>query len=356
MKFVVELAHIGTNFKVRMVLIDTIAGVWRPPDDFETEWSDGMSVTRRKLEEGFSERMRYYSLPSGDAREPSLTYWPQTQRGPRLRFEVSLPKLLDMPPVVLGTVDVGRGLDRINEFLALRGISAPDVREWRCVRLDVCYAWWTGRDTPVYISALGQQQLGNYQRVPFGPTGVVWKSGRGYRWIKFYDKLKELGCRDMGVLRYEVSAFGNGVRDIMRRGMPRRKKDALPAELHEWVSVGWLTAPSRVHVELVRWLERLRVVSDRFGPREALLARLIGEFGSSGAASALYFLEVYSKYGIAAYKPPLELISDSTFFRWRLKLEKAGLLVNVDDFEGLPGLVVPEDGFGAETIGREWMA
>ena len=341
------LTDIGSYYRMRRGVFDTIAGVWGPPLDFDVSVFDGVTTSRRRNVDGRgtdSENTRYYTVVVRNTqRVPALTYYPMTRAGSRLKFEVSLPKLLGLPVAVLSQADVERGLDLIDKFIHEKGIVAPAVREWRCVRLDVTYMWNTAADTPIYIVALANQQIGNYVRVPYGTGGVTWKAGKGYRWVKFYDKLLEQGLGKVGgVLRFEVSNYSGGVRDIVRRLRCGR-------------TVGNLCTAAVACSELLHWLGKLGVNEHGFGARDVLQCKLVEVFGTRGAPQALFFLEQWSRHGLDVYKEPLSLMTSATFYRWRRKLEQAGLLVSVDTAGGLPPLSLPNpEEFGLFTMGGGW--
>lgn len=306
---------------------------------------DRVSISRA-MDDSEDEMKRYYNVRS--TVDPALTYFPMTRAGPRLRVEVSLPKLLGLPIAILGQDDVDRALVLIDDYMRSRGLPVPPVSEWVCRRWDICYAWPTGDLTPVYIAALSKMQCSTYQRVPFGPSGVVWKSAKGYRWVKFYDKRRELGYREGGVLRFEVSNYRNGVKYVAK------KRYKVPQ------TVGRMTRRDLVQQELEYWLARIGVLDAAFGSEDRLMQRLVEEFGTRSAPTALYFLTVFRQHGIDAYKEPLNLMTQSTFYRWRSKLIAAGLLLVVDgqDVEegrALQPLTIPGvETFGLETFGGEW--
>lgn len=326
-------------------MIDTLAATVGV-DGLDETLFDRVSISRAMDDDEGDEMRRFYNVRTATA--PALTYFPYSKAGPRLRVEASLPKLLGKPIAILGQEDVDQALVEMDAYLRARGLPVPPVAEWVCRRWDICYGWLTGDLTPVYIAALSKMQCSTYRRVPFGPSGVVWKSAKGYRWVKFYDKRRELGFKVGGVLRFEVSNYRNGVKYIAK------KRHEIPQ------TVGRMTRRDVVYKELRYWLERVGVYDAPFGNQDNLMQQLVEAFGTRSAPVAHYFLTVFQQHGIAAYKEPLNLMTQSTYYRWRSKLINAGLLLVVNGKDQVNGqslnplTIESAEDFGLKTFGEDW--
>lgn len=336
-------------------MIDTLAAVITLeealPERLFERVNISRSVSRTDEEEEEAGSMRFFT-PSrivAGRREPAITYYPHTYAGKRLRVEVSLPKFLGKPLAILGQADVDLALNKLDVFLEARELSIQPIREWKAARIDYVYGWDTGSKTSAYIAALHQVQIGNYDRTPYD-YGIVWKAGKGYRWIKFYNKAEEQGlARRLGVLRFELSTYRNAVRYLAQK----RYKVAQTVEN--------LTRKELIWKELRHWIKKIGLMEAGFGARQTLERDLADTYGARGAAAASWFLDCYSKYGRMAYQHPYNLITKSTYYVWLRKLKVDGFLAQ--DARGqqkprekaLPRLAFPllED-FGGETIGEDW--
>ncbi len=327
-------------------MIDTLAATI--PIRLDDNLFDGLSLTRKiKRETGeVDDFVRHYNLAAmGD---PRLTYYPETMAGPRLRFEVSLPKLLGLPPVILSQSQVDEALDLIDAYIYEQYIDAPPVREWTCKRLDAVYAWSTEEDTYSYILAISQMNIGSYRRTPFGPEGVVWKSGAGYRWVKFYDKSLEVQQnhkqkdRAPGVLRYEVSNYRNSVNYLAKRQLK------IPQTVER------MTRRDVSYFILSSFLERLGIHEKSFGEEQALYVDLLRFYGSRSAATVKVFLDHYPDMGIDMYRVEPRMMTSSTFYRWKKILIDDGFLPLAP--RALSPLPLPDPAsFGLESKGMEWV-
>ena len=229
-------------------------------------------------------------------------------------------------------------LDYVDDFVKESFGDLPKVREWNCQRVDYAVNWKVGKELPVYMTILQGCRVGNWSRHPYDASeGVVWKSNstRG-RWIKFYNKTKELlggqyGLRDdddaeqarklreefkqYGALRYEVSNY----------------RDATKYMASAWFdcerTVGEMTEFGRAAYVLSRMWDQLGLgKTDTYAHECYLLFRLAEAFGTRSVASAHYVLSLFRTYGVEAVE--LELVKRSSYYYQLRKLREHGFLVN----------------------------
>lgn len=247
---------------------------------------------------------------------PRVTWWQeQGQEGGRLRIEFSIPKLACIDPLDNVTeAEKDQALDAATVFVQAKlDARLPDVATWRVSRVDYAWNWDLHGDLPAYLAMVGRLWLGDSTRHPYPETlGVVWKSKREHaRWVKFYDKTRELGRGDLrNVLRFEVSNY----------------KRVLPYMCARWFgceqTVGEVLQPGRALYALAVAWERLGLGrAERYAQDgDALLLELRSEFGQS-ASSAYYALRVIEQYGADAHKV-YGLMSSNTYYRWRRLLAR----------------------------------
>lgn len=322
-------------------MLDTIAATIGVRVD-EQIFVGKTTSTRRVVGGEDIEFSRHYTIPSGDVTEPRITYFPQTRAGPRLRVEVSLPKLIGVQMALLSQDDVDESLDKIDEYIAGKELTVPKIREWVCRRLDVVYSWEVGELLPAYIAAISNMNLGSYIRTPFGPEGVVWKTRSGHRWVKFYDKYREMGSNTTGILRFEVSNFRSSMRYMAK------EKFEVPQ------TVWRMTRKDIAHAILSQFLGKVGVMGKQFGSHEALLSQLLRVYGTRGTPFALTFLTHYPARGVTLYKEPGRLMSSSTFYKWRKRLTGDGFLPMSEAHLDPLDLPVEED-FAVSRVGTGWL-
>lgn len=297
------------------------------------------------------EKARWYTKSYERMVVPRVTWMPETKLKELhdedigfLDIEVSIPKMLDAPSVILSEKEVDRAIDYMSEYLEhLNIIGLSPVREWKCIRLDTCYAWETAGLTRAYIAALGTMSLPTYIRTPFETEGVLWRNAS--RWVKFYDKTREQKLKDYGILRFEVS----NLKDACSY-MATRKYD-IPQTIHA------MTRREFVYDVLVEWLGKVGVRGQSFGHDDVLLSRLKRDFGGVRTGTAYVFMQFYERYGNELYKPESEggfgLLTKSTYYNYLKELKLKGYLPVSD--QTLPPLDLPDrETFGLESIGTEW--
>jgi len=278
--------------------------------------------------------VRMWYNQSGDW--PRVTYF-RPERGldgARLRVEFSIPRLAKCGLYHNPTeADKEAALDVATVFLRERlSADLPDIRMWRAARVDYAYNWTVGADMLAYLTMLQKLTLGSLVRTAFADAGVVWKGKRkGTRWVKFYDKSKELGDGSAAaVLRFEVSNF----------------RKSLPYMCQRWFcceqTVGELVRPGRaLYCMAVIWaklgLDRATAydVDD-----DLLLVRMHKTFGRA-AAGAYHALQCIRLYGAAAHRVH-GVMSSNTYYRWKRELTKHNYTALMDaQYEGLLPLELP---------------
>lgn len=271
--------------------------------------------------------VRMWRNPSAGKYEPRLTYWRSVDGGAgRLRIEFSIPKMAGIDP--LSNPDraaTDKALAAVDQFIWRLIPMMPHVSQWQAQRID--YAWNFPIDSVAqYIVMLQGLWLGKMIRQPHPDAeGVVWKSKQaGHRWVKFYNKAREIGLEG-SVLRFEVSNY-------------RRSLDYM---CQKWFgcgrSVGELLHPGRALYCMARMWSRLGLFAASWHNDGGLLLKLRELFGQS-APGAMYALMCISQYGADAYKV-YHLMSDNSYYAWKRKLSEHDLLVSSDVY--LPPLSLP---------------
>jgi len=321
-------------------MIDTIS-CFRQVDALPDQLFDGGAVTTR-----FDDRVKIVRLwrnPKEGQYAPRVTYWrnalgnesrslledEQSEELPEqmgdaglLKLEFSVAKLAECSLLVNPSgSEIEAALNRASETARVFVSAGFDVREWRCQRVDYTWMWDVGEFLSAYMSVLAQLRISNWSRHPYDMSeGVVWKtSGTRGRWVKFYNKSKELGELRGGVLRYEVSNYRESVRYMAERwfGCDR--------------TVGELVQPVRaVYVMSYFWDKLGLAGAEGYGTEELLERRLRDAFGER-VAQAMYVLQMHRKYGSAAYQSPLGLVSRSMYYRYRRELAELGVMTSIDD-------------------------
>ena len=280
-------------------MFDTIAclisGVVIDPSVFQ-----GQAVTE-DLETGKVTARMWLNPREGYA--PNVTYWAE---GQVLKIEASLSKMAGLDPHENMTSEhAEQALDLIDRFVQQTFGSLPSVREWTCQRIDYCWMWDCGRDISAYMTMLKSLRIGGMTRDVYD-DGVVFKQGN--RWIKFY-------MRD-NMLRFEVSNYKQAVRYMCKRWFVCER------------TVSELVHTGRSLYMMALYLDKLGVDALPIA-RASLLSRLRDVYGSS-ASSAFYALTVIHEFGSASHTT-LKLISSSSFYSWRKRLNDDGFVIVVDD-------------------------
>jgi hypothetical protein len=283
-------------------MIDTISAITDLDHDLDDHLFDGGSVT-----EDFAtgrQSARLWHNPSSSVYEPRVTYWPA---GRQLKVEFSVPKLIDVVNPALSDVDVA--LDLVNAWLSDHFGDLPDLRSWRCQRID--YAWTFDVDPGDYLPVLDRLDVSRMTRHGFRGDGVVWKAGN--RWIKFYDKRVD----NLPGLRFEVSNY----------------RDALRYMCDKWFVcervVRELVHPGRaLYVLAWAWSALGLSQASSYQSSLTLFDDLRHAFGSS-VSSAYYHLNLLRSFGRAAVHQGLT--SASSFSRWKRELCERGFVTIVDD-------------------------
>lgn len=297
----------------------------------------GKAVTE-DLETG-GQVIRRWLNPRGDGYAPRLTYWD----GGILKVEFSVPKMVNATNPT--ERDKEHALDLVNAYLRSElGVILPDVRDWRCSRVD--YAWTfdtSPRPAREYLHMLEGLQLRSARRHSFKGDGVVWKS-RG-RWVKFYDKRRLDDHAGDHALRFEVSNYRSAVDYMQKKWFACDDK-----------TVREMLQPGRaLYVLAVMW-SRLGLDVSEYSHDGSLLVALRECFGGS-AAPAWWILTLYRTYGRDAVY--LDLVSASSWSEWTRRLRDNGFLAVSDEqtnivTHGLPALRLPANVvFEAQNLGRK---
>lgn len=321
-------------------MIDTVA-CFRNVPPLEDALFDGGAVSMNFAER--TKMVRLWKNPAVGEYAPRVTYWRNAEQGeeqslaedeqsdelPRLedgegllKLEFSVAKMADCTWWENPTADqVDAVLNQASETAQVFVEDDYDVREWRAQRVDYAWMWDVEGYLPAYMSVLSQLRIGSWSRHPYDVSeGVVWKtSGTRGRWVKFYNKGKELGNGVEGILRFEVSNYREAVRYMADKWFecPRL--------------VGELVNPVRAVYVMAYFWERLGLGRSEDYGTEELLERRLRDVFVERVAQATYVLHLYRKYGTAAIKSPLELVSKSMFYRYRRELVEHGFMTSLDD-------------------------
>ena len=265
--------------------------------------------------------------------EPRITYW-LGEDVKRLRVEFSIPSMAKISPYLNPQHgDVMLAIYHVNTFLAETfSHDLPSILNWHCSRIDYAWNWDVGADMKAYMSLFQQLWMGTMARHPYPESqGVVFKSKqRGSRWVKFYDKGKQLGERDKTVIRFEISNF----------------KRTLPYMCEHWFgcdrTVGNLLHPGRALYCMAMMWERLGLDNaDTYGgDASSLLLRLRKDYGNASLA-AYGALHAIRSYGADVYKH-YDLMSKNTYYTWKRRLSECGYTTEYSD-TSLMALHLPSD-------------
>lgn len=309
-------------------MIDTIACLVTPSRPLGDEGFGG-GLVASDFDDSLSVKARLWLNPQTHY-APRVTYWRAASLDPftgelvmtddqgngLLKMEFSVPKLAEVAwHENVTEVDVEVALTRATEFIRRHfGDDLPDVREWRCQRVDYAWQWDVQDDLPAYMSVMHKLHVRTYERHPFDASeGVVWKS-RG-RWVKFYNKSKEQGYKSGTVLRFEVSNYKEAARRMASSWF------ACPRIVREMVRF-----PRAVYV-MARMFDALGLRHDQeYGHEERLVYRLRDVYGVKNLPRASHALRMIHEYGHAAFSDDLALIARSTYYHWRARLLADGFL------------------------------
>jgi hypothetical protein len=260
--------------------------------------------------------LRMWINPTGDY-GPRVTYWRRVgDVGGRLRVEFSIPKMAgigayDNP----SEQDATRALGDTSAYVRmLFGSEFPHLRTWQVSRVDYAWNWRVGEHLPLYMSLLQSLWLGGMSRHPYPDTqGIVWQSKA--RWVKFYDKQRQLGRIGSGdVLRFEVSNFKRSLPYLCERifGCTR--------------TVGEVLHPGRALYVMASQFEKLGLADAKTygGDSASLLLRLRKSFGNA-APGALYALQAIHAYGADAHRQ-YGLMSKGSYYTWSKRLREHGYM------------------------------
>lgn len=335
-------------------MLDTIKCFVAPPVLLSDELFQGGAVTEQFDKASVSARL-WRNPTEKEGYLPRVTYWRpggKREAGSRvlqetveqmdipdeyvnqgvglLALEFSIPHMAarDLGDSVLlrnlEANEVSGALEQVNQFVRQQIGILPSVCEWRVQRVDYAWNFTVGNLLPVYMSVLSQLRLKNLSRHPYdGSEGVVWKSkGTKGRWVKFYDKRRQLGVKDdeHGVLRYEVSNYKSSVSYMCEHwfGCEQTVENVLHF--------------GRALYVLCYFWDALGLVADRYGGEEYRDVRLRSVFGER-AGQAHYVLHLIRKYGNDAHKETLDLVSKSMFYRYRTELVREGFLTQIGEEE-----------------------
>lgn len=265
-----------------------------------------------------------------------LTYWRRVgQAGSRLRAEFSIPHLLglgfDNPTHTQSLQAVTDVSLYIN---ALFNTALPHLRGWKTGRIDYAWNWECGDDLPLYLAMVQRLSPANMARTPYPDSGVVFKGkARHGRWIKFYDKGKQLGVKDRRVLRFEV----------------QNMKAIIPYMTENWYGctrlLNDLLHPGRaLYCMAMAWDKLGLSHAQAYGDEDTLLIRMRRDFGSA-APGAYYALMCIRAYGAETHKS-LALMSSNTYYTYRRKLTQHNYMI--DTQYRMPSLSLP-----VETVMNE---
>jgi hypothetical protein len=199
--------------------------------------------------------------------------------------------------------------------------------------VDYAHNFDVGKDITAYMSLLQSLWIGGMARHPYPDSqGVIFKGKqRGSRWVKFYDKAKQLGDGSgRGVLRFEVSNY----------------KQVLPYMCKEWFgcdrTVANVLQPGRALYCMASQWERLGLATtSTYGADSTtLLLRLKADFGNS-ALTAYGALHAIHTYGADAHTQ-YHVMSSNTYYRWRKLLTQHGYITEHSDVS-LMALHLPTD-------------
>lgn len=341
--------------RLREAMYDTVACFIEPPAPLSDALFQGGVVTERF---GTSQAVvRLFLNPAKDDEyAPRVTYWrslvrevdaytmgtaedmpQQCGENGLLKFEFSVAKLAGVTLENVTEADKERALDKADVFAERFG-ALPSVRLWRVQRVDFAWMWRVGSLLAVYMTVLARLQISSWSRHPYDAAeGVVWKSeSTKGRWVKFYNKTKELGLATGvdDVLRFEVSNY----------------KDAVRYMADSWYGceriVGEMLQPGRaLYCMSVQW-DRLGLGNaDSYGREEMEMLRLRDVFDKRWM-QASKILELIRAYGSQVYQAPLNLMSRDMYFRYKRELDEEGFLPafeSQDRRAALPALHLPVD-------------
>lgn len=228
--------------------------------------------------------LRLWSNPPDGEYGPRLTYWPQSWS---LRVEWSLAKM--------DVRATERYLDRLGLCVNLERAQVQRIDY--TADLDVA-------SVPLYLKQVQSLSLRSWSRQVFPGQGVVWKGGS--RWVKFYAKAKE------GKLRFEVSSYRDSVRYMAGRWFGCER------------TLGEMVQPGRGLYVLAYYWDLLGLGRAR-ASEVAELDGLRDAFGVRNVAAASHALRCVREHGTESYKS-LNLISKSSFYRWKRELAEQGFL------------------------------
>lgn len=286
--------------------------------------------------------VRLYRNPTKDeAYAPRVTYWRNMVRDHEsysigsaeelpddvgetglFKIEFSVPKMLHDRELLtknLTSEQIEAALDQVNLYLT--GFAdLPDVREWRLQRVDYAWMWDVGDLLTAYMSVLHKLRISSWSRHPFDAAeGVVWKSrSTKGRWVKFYNKTKELGIDGAQVLRFEVSNY----------------KDAC-----KYMAEGWFGSdrvvreylhPGRALYTMAAQWDRLGLGrSDHIGHDEYRQQRLLDVFGKRWMQAQAH-IQLIRDYGTASFRD-LGLTSEWSYHKYKRELIEHGFLLTTED-------------------------
>lgn len=226
-----------------------------------------------------------------------------------LSIEVALSHYTQSPRHENPTMrDYNKAINLINEWLYQQVGVVPDVREWTVDRMDYCWNFAV-EDVSAYIRLLNQLHCGSLARTSL-EHGVTWKNDN--RWVKFYDKGKQLGDGALSVLRFEVTNHRSAVRYMCKKWFGCER--VLSELLH----------PVRALYVLHRYLSQLGLhQSDVYEDNTTLHTRIAHLFPAR-TATALGMYILITQYGADTHRHGLT--TSSTYYRWLSRLRTHGLL------------------------------
>lgn len=345
-------------------MYDTIAAIIPCPSWLQPSMFDAGSLTVRIGDEE-DHHWRYWRNPEIDgAYEPRFTWWPSSEQmnGAKvldngwLKCEFSIQQMyiqelhnrkdgVDHDTEYLGNLTQRQaeiGLCGVDSLMGVAfGGELPTIFDWSCQRVDYSWNFNVGKVLPVYLSVFEHLRLSTYSRHPFDAAeGVVFK-GRGSRsrWVKFYNKVRQLynllGVRvapEEHILRFEVSNY----------------KDTTRYMADAWFgsdrTIREMVQPGRALYTLARMWDMLSLTeSEGYGREEYELFRIAEVFNTRRRGTAYYVLCSWRVLGNDAYR--LGHVTKSTYYRLKRELKQLGFLVSVgdgvDDREPLPALHLP---------------
>jgi hypothetical protein len=236
-----------------------------------------------------------------------------------LEIEVSIPKYLYGDNVrMVGQTEIDRFFTLLHQQLyGMFGIQVHTKKEWKCLRVDVCWNFQVGKQIHDYMRQLALMRFPRMNTAVYNQVESVIFQNKSNR-IMFYDK--ECECRKKkcaedvieratGILRMEISP---PVYKMKEYANARTAEDLLTEEYFRYVTSGVLP--------LLRF-----TMPDEF-PSEWIKSHPISQI-----ETALGFIHLYRRFGEGGLK---QLFKASTL------RNRMALVENIIETESLPPLQI----------------